>query len=88
MHKLFYETVPGYPQVPATRPTRAHTYDFGCTYMGAWLIYGNCKGIATDADIGFMVSYSMDQLVTQDVALCMLTTSHWFQFYRLMKNGH
>ena len=29
----------------------------------------------------------LDQLVTQDVALCMLTTSERFHFYRLTKDG-
>ena len=32
--KLFEETVPGYPHAPAPRPTRAHTFDFNCTYHG------------------------------------------------------
>ena len=35
---------------------------------------------------GFLVLHCLDQLVTQDVALCMLTTSEWFYFFRSMKN--
>ena len=31
VNKLFSEAVDGYPGVPAPRPTRTHTYDFGCT---------------------------------------------------------
>ena len=85
MHELFSETVHGYPNVPTPRPTQAHTYNFGYAFMGAWLLDGECKSIATYADIGFMVLHCMDQLVTQDVALCMFTTSDWFQFYRSMK---
>ena len=33
-----------------------------------------------------MVLHCLDQLVTQDVALCMLMTSECFHFYRSMKN--
>ena len=29
---------------PIPHPTRAHTMDFNCTYMGAHLIDGECKG--------------------------------------------
>ena len=29
---------------PVPHPTRAHNYDFNCTYMGAHLIDGECKG--------------------------------------------
>ena len=36
---------------------------------------------------GFLVLHCLDQLVTQDVALCMLTTSERFHFYRLTKDG-
>ena len=35
VNKLFSEMVDGYPSVPAPRPTCTHTYDFGCTFMGA-----------------------------------------------------
>ena len=73
------------------RPTSAHTYNSGYTFMGAWLRDGECKATATEADIGFMVSHSMDQFVTQDVALYMLTTSNLFLFCRSTKKdstGH
>ena len=30
--------------VPVAHPTRAHTYDFNCTYIGVHLIDGECKG--------------------------------------------
>ena len=36
--ELFEETVPGYPNAPAPRPTKAHTFDFNCTYRGALLM--------------------------------------------------
>ena len=87
MNKLFSETVDGYPSVPAPRPTCTHTYDFGCTFMGVQFLDGECKDSATDADKGFQVLHCFDQLVTQDVALCMLTTSEWLYFYRSMKNS-
>ena len=70
MNKLFSEVVDGYPSIPAPRPTLIHTYDFGCTFMGAQFLDGECKDSATDADKGFLVSHCLDQLVTQDVPLC------------------
>ena len=76
MKQLFEETVPGYPQAPAPRPMRAHTFDFNCTDNGACILDGECKARATMAEIGFMVLHSTEQLVTQDVAMSMLTTSH------------
>ena len=85
VNQLFSEMVDGYPNVPTPRPTQAHTYDFGCTFIGAQLLDGECKGTATNADIGFMVLHCMDQLVTHDVALCLLMTSDRFRFYRSMK---
>ena len=86
VNKMFSETVEGYPSVPAPRPTHSHTFDFGCTFMGVRLVDGECKDIATDADKGFLVLHCLDQLVTQDVALCMLTTSERFYFFRSTKN--
>ena len=83
--QLFEETVPGYPQAPAPRPMRAHTFDFNCTYNGACKLDGECKASATMAEIGFMVLHSTEQLVTQDVAMSMLTTSHQIAFYKTVK---
>ena len=34
VYKLFSEAIDGFPGIPAPRPTRTHTYDFGCTFMG------------------------------------------------------
>ena len=87
VNKLFSEAVDGCPGIPAPRPTRTHTYDFGCTFMGAQALDGECKDSATDTDKGFLVLHCLDQLVTQDVALCMLMTSEGFHFYRSTKNG-
>ena len=83
--KLFEETVPGYPHAPAPRSMRAHTFDFNCTYGWACIVDGECKVSATNADIAFMVLYSTEQLVTQDVAMSMLTTSHQMAFYKTVK---
>ena len=91
VQELFSEMVTGYPEASALRPIQSHIYDFRFTYMGAWLIDGECKAAANEADISFMVLHSMDQLVTQDMSLCMLTASHRFTFYRSMKKqgtGH
>ena len=54
VNKLFSEAVDGYPSIPAPRPTRIHTYDFGCTFMGAQFLDGECKDSATNADKGFL----------------------------------
>ena len=89
--KLFEETVPGYPHAPAPRPTTAHTFDFNCTYHGAHILDGKSKASATKAEIGFMASHSTEQLVTQDMAMSMLTTSHQMAFYKTVKmrgSGH
>ena len=89
--KLFEETVPGYPHAPAARPTRAHTFDFNCMYNGAHILDGECKASATNAEIGFMVLHSAEELVTQDMTMSMLTTSHQMAFYKMVKmkgSGH
>ena len=89
--QLFEEIVPGYLHAPAPRPTRAHTFDFNCTHNGARILDGECKASATKGEIGFMVLHSTEQLVTQDVAMSMLTTSHQMAFYKMVKmrgSGH
>ena len=43
IRKIFDEKMANI-DAPVPRPTRAHTYDFNCTYMGARLIDGECKG--------------------------------------------
>ena len=85
MKKLFEETVPGYPHAPAPRPMRAHTFDFNCMYNGACILDGKCKASATKVEIGFMVLHSTEQLVTQDMAMSMLTTLHQMAFYKMVK---
>ena len=85
VRELFEETVPGYPHAPAPRPTKAHTFDFNCTYRGARILDGECKASATKAEIGYMVLHSTEQLVTQEVAMSMLTTSHQMAFYKTVK---
>ena len=82
VNKLFSEGVDGYPSVPVPRPTWTHTYDFGCTFTGVQFLDRECKNSVTNPDKGFLVLYCLDQLVTQDVVLCMLTTSEHFHFYR------
>ena len=89
--ELFEETVPGYPHAPAPRPTKAHTFDFNCTYCGERILDGECKASATKAEIGYMVLHATEQLVTQEVAMSMLTTSHQMAFYKTVKmkgSGH
>ena len=89
--ELFEETVPGYPHAPAPRPMKAHTFDFNCMYHGACILDGECKASATKVEIGYMVLYATEQFVTQEVAMCMLTTSHQMTFYKTVKmkgSGH
>ena len=89
--ELFEETVPGYPHAPAPRPMKAHTFDFNCMYRGACILDGECKASATRAEIGYMVLHATEQLVTQEVAMCMLTTLHQMAFYKTVKmkgSGH
>ena len=80
VNKLFSEMVDDYPNIPMPRPTRTHTYDFGYTFMGVWLLDGECKATAGNADKSFMVLHCLYQLVTQDMALYKLTTSNRFYF--------
>ena len=89
--ELFEETVPGYPHAPAPRPVKVHTFDFNCTYCGARILDGECKASTTKAEIGYMVFHATEQLVTQEVAMSMLTTSHQMAFYKMVKmkgSGH
>ena len=91
VRQIFSETVPGYPDAPAPRPTRAHTFDFNCTYQGACLLDGESNSSASNAEIAFMVLHLQEQLVTQDVAMSMLITSHQMSFYKTVKkkgSGH
>ena len=83
--KLFEETIPGYPYAPAQRPTRAHPFDFNCMHEGACIVDRECKVSTTNADIAFMVLHSIEQLVTQDMAMSMLTTLHQMAFYKTVK---
>ena len=43
IRKIFDEKMANI-DAPVPRPTRAHTYDFNCTYKGVRLIDGECKG--------------------------------------------
>ena len=89
--ELFEETVPGYPHVPAPRPMKAHTFDFNCTYRGASILDGECKASTMKVEIGYMVFHATEQLVIQEVAMSMLTTSHQMAFYKTVKmkgSGH
>ena len=52
---------------------------------GARILDGECKASATKAEIGYMVLHATEQLVTQEVAMCMLTTLHQMAFYKTVK---
>ena len=58
-------------------PTRAHTYNFNCTYMGVRLIDGECKGDSKpdtkSSASAVLVLHSAEQLAYKQSALSMLT---------------
>ena len=53
--------------------------------MGARILDDECKASAMKAEIGYMVLHATEQLVTQEVAMSMLTTSHQMAFYKTVK---
>ena len=69
---------------PYTCVTWAHTVDFNCTYMGARLIDGECKGYAPETD-SILVLHAAEQLAYKDQGLAMLTTNSSFTFLQLHK---
>ena len=75
---------------PVPRPTRAHTYDFNCTYMGVRLIDGECKGDskpkAKSAASSVLVLHSVEQLAYKNTALSMLTTNDSITFFEAVKD--
>ena len=65
VRKIFDEKMANI-DTPVPRPSQAHTYDFNCTYMGARLIDGECKGdskpdIKSSASV-VLVLHSAEQL--------------------------
>ena len=87
VHQIFDEKMTtGDVTAPVPRPTRAHTMDFNCTYMGARLIDGECKGVAPiDAPL-ILVLHAAQQLAFKNEGLAMLTTNKSFTFYHLTKD--
>ena len=65
IRKIFDEKMANI-DAPVPCPTWAHTYDFNCTYMGACLIDGECKGDSKpdtkSAASVFLVLHSAEQL--------------------------
>ena len=74
--------------IPKARPTRAHTFDFMCTYRGVHLLDGECKDSSTTEDVQLLLATAMSQFVYRDSALAMLTTSTTIEFYKMLKNGN
>ena len=76
---------------PVPCPTRAHTYDFNCTYMGVWLIDGECKGDSKpktkSAASSVLVLHSVEQLAYKRTALSMLTTNQSITFFEAFKDN-
>ena len=54
-------------------------------YNGGSILDDECKASTTKAEIGFLVLHSTEQLVTQDMAMSMLTTLHQMAFYKMVK---
>ena len=89
VRKLFDEKMVNL-DAPVPRPTRAHTFDFNCTYMGVRLIDGECKGDskpdAKSAASSVLVLHSVEQLSYKKTALSILTTSESITFYEARKD--
>ena len=85
VNTLMSEKVPGM-DVPASRPTRAHTFDFNLNFCGARLIDGECKDKAFDAEKGVLTLHSLDQLVYKECAHSLLTTNTCFTLIKCAKN--
>ena len=72
------------------RPTRAHTYDFNCTYMSAHLIDGECKGNSKpdskSAASVVLILHSAEQLAYKQSALSILTTNESITFFDAFKD--
>ena len=70
IRKIFDEKMANL-EAPVPRPTWAHTYDFNCTYIGARLIDGECKGRANQMQnllqIWFSSSTLLNSLFTKEV---------------------
>ena len=75
---------------PVPHPTRAHTYDFNCTYMGVCLIDGECKGESKpdtkSAASAVLVLHSTEQLAYKRSALSTLTTNESITFFDAFKD--
>ena len=85
LRKIFDEKIP-HLNAPIPCPTRAHTFDFNCTYMGAHLIDGECKGESTPAAASVLVLHSAKQLAYNQYGLSMLTTNESITFYSSQKD--
>ena len=86
VREIFDEKVEGY-SCPASRLTRAHTFDFNLSFRGARLIDGECKDTASKADEGVLVFHSADQFGYKDSSLSMLTTSTGIKFFKYCKDS-
>ena len=89
IRKIFVEKMANI-DAPFPCPTRAHTYDFNCTYMGAHLIDGECKGESKpdtkSAASAVPVLHSTEQLAYKRSALLMLTTNESITFFDAFKD--
>ena len=90
VRKLFDEKMP-HLNAPVQRPTRAHTYDFNCTYMGVRLIDGECKGDSKpktkSAASSVLVLHSVEQLAYKRTVLSMFTTNQSITFFEAFKDS-
>ena len=89
IRKIFDEKMANI-DAPVPHPTRAHTYDFNCTYMGVHLIDGECKGKSKpdtkSAASVVLVLHSTKQLAYKRSALSMLTTNDSITFFDAFKD--
>ena len=71
---------------PKARPTRAHCFDFMCTYRGVHILDGECKDVKKDEDEQVLLSTALSQFAHRDSALALLTTSTSMDFYKMIKD--
>ena len=86
VRQIFDENIAGDVKAPVPHPTRAHTMDFNCTFLGACLIDGECKGFAPPDAPSVLVLHAAQQLAYKEEGLAMLTTNSSFTFYHFTKD--
>ena len=73
-------------RIPNPQPTRAHTFNFMCTYSGVHLFDGECKDKSTHEDEEVLLTTALSQFADRNNPLVLLTMSTLMVFYKLVKD--